>query len=152
MAHLDTAGTWYRTCLKGLLRACDDELAFARALRLVQRLVGEPKERLRVLAVCRARCEAEARRELREGGIAARRQLGKHGLDALHDDPGAVLLRLGEQQCEFVTADAESGVRAAQGTGEDAGERMPALLPMHRLPRAAQGEARRLLRLSLIHI
>ena len=50
-------------CWYGQLRAGDDEQAFAGALRLVQRLVGKPEQRLRVLGVRRAQGEAKARGE-----------------------------------------------------------------------------------------
>src|ERR671922_31987 len=47
-------------------------------------------------------------------------ELGQHGVDSVDDDARSVVGRLGEEQCELVAADAESGVGPAQRPRENA--------------------------------
>ncbi len=55
-------------------------------------------------------------------GVPFAALLGEHRVDALNDNGGAAVRRLGEKQRKLVPADAKGCVRAAQRAREDGGE------------------------------
>src|SRR5581483_9476821 len=100
------------------LREAVPRLAPRRALRLVQRLVGEAEERLRVARVGRARGDAEARTRPLEALADA--------LDYL----ACIRIRcLGEKERELVAADPERVVGLSQRLPGRGREHLQGLVP-----------------------
>src|SRR5438045_1320715 len=106
-------------CTSRILRGSEGDAA-ARPLGAVERLVGEPEERLRVGGVGRARSDAEARPHPREPRVAAGGERLGH---ARHDLLRVLVRGFREQERELVAADPEGVVGAPQRPGEDRGER-----------------------------
>ena len=98
------------------LCARDEAQHGAVPLRVVQRLVGEAEQRLRVVRVLGTRRGAEARADVRGPGLTAGRQLLEQRLDPGDDLARVLLGRLREQQRELVAADAEGVVAASAAT------------------------------------
>src|SRR4029079_12562130 len=124
-----TAGWMVGERPAGALRAGDEAEHGAVPLRLVQRLVGEAEERLRVVRVLGIRRAPEACAEVGGPRLSAVGQLLEQRFDPRDDLAGVIVGRLRQENRELVAADAERVVRLPQRLGKHVRERHERLVP-----------------------